>query len=82
MVSTNVLKAIFIVGGVVLIVFTFITIIKNNSEQYEFEKFMSTYNKSYVNETEREVRFNQFKVRYSHTKPNIVLRSIFITINT
>lgn len=67
MVSTSILKAIFIVGGVVLIVFTLITITKNNSEHYEFEKFMSKYNKSYENETEREVRFQLFKVRYLHT---------------
>lgn len=62
MVVGNLLKAAVIVGGVVLILFFIISITYNPSEQNEFEKFVSKYNKSYANETERAIRFKRFQV--------------------
>lgn len=75
MTVSNFLKASIIVGGVVLILFFLMSIEENNNEKNEFEKFITTYNKSYVNETEWNVRFKRFQVRitlsilytYTHT---------------
>lgn len=64
MVVSNILKTSAVVGGVVLILFFLMAIKKNNREQLEFEQFIRMYNKSYVNSTERSMRFKRFQVRY------------------
>jgi len=62
MAVANVLKAAVVVGGVVIILFFIMTVTQNNSERNRFEQFVSTYNKSYANETERDIRFKTFQV--------------------
>jgi len=63
MAVANVLKAAVIVGGVVFVLFFIMTVTRTDGQRNEFEKFASTYNKSYANETERNVRFKTFQVR-------------------
>jgi hypothetical protein len=64
MVVSNILRTSVVVGGVVLILFFLMAITKNNQEQREFEQFIRMFNKSYVNSTERNIRFKRFQVRH------------------
>lgn len=63
MVVANLLKAAVVVGGVVLILIFIMTLTQDDNEHQQFEKFITTYNKSYVNDTERDIRFKRFQVR-------------------
>lgn len=71
MAVSNFLKALVIVGGLVLILFFIMSTLENNNEESEFKKFINLYNKSYVNETERNMRFKRFQVR-------IIMYNVFI----
>lgn len=63
MVVANILKAAVVVAGVVLILLFIMTITNDDNEHQQFETFITRYNKSYVNETERGIRFKRFQVR-------------------
>lgn len=78
MAVSNVLKAMVVVGGLVFGLFFLMSLTQNDSEENnEYEKFIRTYNKSYVNESERSIRFKRFQVSvYLHET------YIFYTFNT
>lgn len=89
MVVSNLLKAAVIVGGVVLILFFLISITYNPNEENEFKKFISKYNKSYSNDTERVIRFKRFQVSFIRTYimcdvrlfRNIIRRRVRVVLN-
>lgn len=79
MAVSNVLKAMVVVGGLVFGLFFLMSLTQNDGEENnEFEKFIRTYNKSYVNESERSIRFKRFQV----SRKCILETYIFYTFNT
>jgi len=63
MVVANILKASLVVSCVVLILFFIMSFTQLNRDKDKFNKFIKMYNKSYMNETEHNMRFKHFKVR-------------------
>lgn len=63
MAVASILKVAVVVGGVVFLLFFIMSVTQYNNERNEFDKFISAFNKSYTNETERSVRFKIFQVR-------------------